>query len=145
MSENIKQVLVVRTDLKMRRGKEDSQCGHAALAFIGRRIQDYLKAVAFIANSFPDEMQVPIVLNKWERDWFLDIYTKITLAADSEEELWAVRDLCEQAGLPVQVIIDAGLTEIPPNTPTCIAIGPAPAEKIDAITGREGIHPLKLR
>ncbi|MGQ9551871.1 MAG: peptidyl-tRNA hydrolase, partial [Candidatus Bathycorpusculaceae bacterium] len=38
--------------------------------------------------------------------------------------------------LPNVLIVDRGLTEIPPDTITCLGIGPAPAEKIDKLTGR---------
>jgi PTH2 family peptidyl-tRNA hydrolase len=147
----IKQVLVVRTDLKMRRGKESAQCCHGSLAFIGRQIQQYLGNIdRHVVVSFPSGLPdhaicVPVYVSRDEAKWFLDIYTKITLAAENEAELMEIKRLAEEAGLQVHLVIDAGLTEIPPNTPTCLAIGPDESEKIDAITGPNGVHPLKLR
>ena len=38
MNSDTKQVIVIRKDLKMRRGKEIAQGCHAAMAFITRRI-----------------------------------------------------------------------------------------------------------
>ena len=149
MSENIKQIIVIRTDLGMRRGKEAAQCCHASMAFITRQIQEHLSqwyALSSSARSLyikPDKHQVDL---KWyEEDWLMGIFTKIVLAAKDEAELMEVKRLAEEAGLKVHLVIDSGMTEIPPNTATCLAIGPDLAERIDAITGPNGAHPLKLR
>jgi len=53
----------------------------------------------------------------------------------SEKELLELQEQVEELGLPCALIVDRGLTEIPPNTVTCLGIGPAPAEKVDKLTG----------
>ena len=138
---NTKQVIVVRTDLKMRRGKESAQCCHASLGFLTRFLQG--RDGQWQINDGGGIFSV--LLSAAAREWVNGIYTKIVLGADSEAELLEVQKLCEQAGLQTCLVIDKGLTEIPPNTPTALGIGPDEAEKIDAITGQNGLHPLKLR
>jgi len=114
----LKQVIVIRKDLKMRRGKEIAQGSHASIAFLTRRIQ---------AESFS--------LSEAETDWLNGSFAKITLQVNSEEELLSVYDQALEAGLEVHLVTDSGLTEfdgIP--TKTCLAIGPDYSEKIDLIT-----------
>jgi PTH2 family peptidyl-tRNA hydrolase len=49
--------------------------------------------------------------------------------------LYAVAEQASDAGLPVQIVHDAGRTQVAEGTPTCCAIGPAPDTRIDAVTG----------
>ena len=53
-----------------------------------------------------------------------------------EKELLALEEQANDLGLPNALIVDRGLTEVPPDTVTCLGIGPAPAEKIDRLTGK---------
>jgi PTH2 family peptidyl-tRNA hydrolase len=119
-----KQVLVVRRDLNMRRGKECAQSGHAAMSFITRRL------VRKSANTFE------VTLTDPEIAWLESSYKKITLQVQGEPELLELAERAKNAGLQVHVVTDAGLTEfggVP--TVTCCAIGPDDSKKIDAVTG----------
>jgi peptidyl-tRNA hydrolase, PTH2 family len=60
---------------------------------------------------------------------------KVVLRAASEEQLHDIAGKATAAGLAVQVIRDAGRTQVAHGSPTCCAIGPAAADQIDAITG----------
>jgi PTH2 family peptidyl-tRNA hydrolase len=107
-----KLTLVVRSDLGMGRGKIAAQAAHAAVA------------AALASLGTPDFAA-----------WLRDGQPKVVLRAVSEEDLHAIADQATAAGLPVQVIHDAGRTQVSEGTPTCCAIGPAAEGKIDAITG----------
>lgn len=107
-----KLTLVVRADLGMGRGKIAAQAAHAAVA-------------AALANAGTTDF----------RAWLRDGQPKVVLRADGEDELHAIAARAAAAGLPVQVIHDAGRTQVAEGTPTCCAIGPAAADRIDAITG----------
>ena len=114
----IKQVIVMRKDLKMRRGKEIAQGAHAAMSFLVKRLD------------------TPAELSPAQREWIAGHFTKITLQIGSEAELRALIEKAQLAGLEVHAITDSGRTEfagVP--TLTCCAIGPDEAEKIDAVTG----------
>jgi peptidyl-tRNA hydrolase, PTH2 family len=107
-----KLTLVVRADLGMGRGKIAAQASHAAVA----------AALANLGN--PDF-----------RAWLRDGQPKVVLRANSEEQLHGIAEQAGAAGLPVQMIHDAGRTQVAEGTPTCCAIGPAAGERIDAVTG----------
>lgn len=120
--KRVKQVIVMRHDLKMRRGKQIAQGAHAAMSFICRRLQDRGSV------SLADFSDV-------ERTWLTGAFAKVCCRVDSEEALMAIHDKAVASGLEVHLITDSGKTEfhgIP--TRTCLAIGPDEAEKIDAIT-----------
>jgi len=109
----MKQVIVLRKDLGMRKGKMIAQGAHASLGC-------YLK--------YPDH---PYVL-----EWLEGPFTKIAVSVDSEEELFEIYRLAQEASLPTILIKDAGRTEfngVP--THTAVAVGPGPEEEIDKITG----------
>jgi PTH2 family peptidyl-tRNA hydrolase len=107
-----KLTLVMRADLGMGRGKIAAQAAHAAVA-------------AALASSGSRDF----------RAWLRDGQPKVVLKVGSEDELYAIAEQAHTASLPVQVIHDAGRTQVAEGTPTCCAIGPAEASRIDAITG----------
>lgn len=118
--DKVKQVIVVRHDLKMRSGKVGAQCGHA-VAEIFWSFMDTKKTIPQIA-----------LLQVWRNSG----QAKITARVDSLEELQDVAAKAREAGLEIHVITDSGLTEfggVP--TMTCISIGPDYSSKIDPITG----------
>lgn len=117
MSE-MKQMLVMRKDLKMRRGKEIAQGAHASLA-------------ATLEN-----IDHPSV-----KKWLSGPFAKIAVSVETEEELIEVVEAAEKAGLITRTIVDAGRTEFSGvATLTCAAIGPASGDDLAPITGH-----LKLR
>ena len=122
-AKKIKQVIVTRHDLKMRRGKQIAQGAHASMAFICGRLQ---QAGSVSLGDFTDA----------QRTWLTGAFAKVCCRVDSEEELLAVHDRALAAGLEVHLITDSGKTEFHGEpTNTCLAIGPDEAEKIDKITG----------
>ena len=110
-----KQVVVMRNDLKMSRGKIAAQAGHAAV-------------------SAAEEARKKC--SGWWKAWIAEGQCKIAVRAESEEELLELERKAKKSKLPTALIIDRGLTELPPNTITCLGIGPAPSTQIDAITGK---------
>jgi peptidyl-tRNA hydrolase, PTH2 family len=107
----VKLALVVRADLAMGRGKIAAQVAHAAVA-------------AVLANLGTDD------LAGWLRDGQPKVVLKVTSAGELEE----VIHHAEAAGLPIEVVNDAGRTQVAPGTLTCCAVGPADSQRIDAIT-----------
>lgn len=127
---NVKQVIVIRKDLKMRRGKEIAQGSHASMAFLSRRLYDPVNGPPW------KSLNMKASFTQVELDWLDGKFTKVCLQVDSEEALQAVYEKARAAGLEVHGVTDAGATEfhgVP--TKTCLAIGPDEAEKIDAVTG----------
>jgi len=115
MSEfRYKQVIVFRSDLKLSKGKAAAQAGHAAVS------------AAEEARKHKKD---------WWEAWINEGQCKVVVKVKSEAELLALEKKAKEMALPCALIIDRGLTEIPPGTITCLGIGPAPAEKVDKITG----------
>ena len=110
-----KMIIAVRNDLKMSKGKIAAQAGHAAVS-----------ASEYARKNRPE----------WWTPWIMEGQCKIAVKVKSEEEIIEIERKARNAGLPVALIVDRGLTEIPPNTTTCLGIGPAPANKVDVITGK---------
>ena len=106
-----KQVIVVRKDLKMDKGKLAAQVAHASL-------EAYKKA------DIND-------ISEWEEEGM----KKVVVAAKDINELMKIKDKAKAAKLPYAVIRDAGKTQLEPGTVTVIGIGPAEDGRIDKITG----------
>lgn len=130
---NVKQVIIIRKDLKMRRGKECSQTAHASMAFMSNILRESIK-----------NQSVPVI-NYVISEWVNGIFTKIVLQAENEETLLEIDKVAKEAGILSNLITDCGLTEfggVP--TITALALGPDESEKIDLITGNNGKFSLKL-
>jgi len=128
--KNIKQVIVIRRDLRMRRGKEIAQGSHASIAFLTNRMSpcdDYDGSSSGGHIAYLTENEI---------EWIATGNTKVCVRVDSEQELDDIYNAAKAAGLEVHMIIDEGATEFHGNkTKTCLAIGPNAAGEIDRITG----------
>jgi PTH2 family peptidyl-tRNA hydrolase len=125
--DDIKQVIVLRKDLNMRKGKMVAQGAHASMAVFLNRGQ--------IATKYGCE-RFSVCLNDAAKAWLTGSFTKVCLGVDSKDELLTIHDKAMLAGLPCSLITDAGRTEfngVP--THTAVAIGPATSKEIDKITG----------
>jgi PTH2 family peptidyl-tRNA hydrolase len=123
----IKQVILIRKDLKMRRGKEIAQGSHASMEFLLHQVRDSL------SNN---RLDVSITLTETEKAWILMGMAKVCLRVNSDEELLRHHEKARAAGLKSYLIQDNGRTEFHGRpTFTACAIGPDEVEKIDAITG----------
>lgn len=107
----MKQVIVVNESLLLPRGKLAAQVAHASLD-------------AFLAASATAQ-----------KNWLREGMPKIVLKAESAEELQLLEAKAAAAKLPVGLIADAGHTVVEAGTLTCLGIGPAKDEAINAVTG----------
>ncbi len=124
----IKQVIVIRKDLKMRRGKEIAQGAHAAMNFLVERIRNSE------SNKATNQVSLPLATD--EHQWINDGMAKVCVQAASEDELLQIFAKAKEAQLQVHMIRDSGRTEFGGQpTLTALAIGPAEAAAIDVVTG----------
>lgn len=105
-----KQVIVLRNDLGMSRGKLVAQGAHAAL-------NAYLHSDAQVSTP-----------------WLQSGQSKICLMVNSEQELWELYNKIRSTTLSCYLVQDAGKTELKPGTPTALAIGPDNSTFIDEFT-----------
>lgn len=126
-----KQVIVMRKDLNMRKGKMIAQASHASMAFLSRRWN--IEELDYEDDEYHN---VGLGLTRVEKLWFDESFTKICVSVNSEEELRQIEAQAIEANIECHLITDNGRTEfhgVP--TPTCLALGPDYADRIDAITG----------
>jgi len=112
MQEEYKQVLVLRKDLKMSKGKTAVQAAHAS-------VEAYKKADA-----------------ESKREWEKQGSKKVAVLVDSLAELMEIRKRVAQLGISTSLIRDAGRTELPAGTVTALGIAPCKSGKIDKVTGK---------
>jgi PTH2 family peptidyl-tRNA hydrolase len=110
-----KQVIVFRSDLKLSKGKIATQAGHATVSAAEEARKRH---------------------RGWWAAWASEGQRKIAVKVKSEKELLELEKQAKELALPTALIVDRGLTEVPPDTVTCLGIGPAPADKVDRLTGK---------
>ena len=109
-----KQVIVVRAELDLSRGKWCAQAAHAAL---------------MAAEEARKRHRL------WYRKWLEEGQKKVILQVPSLKDLERLKALAEKMKVPTAIVVDFGLTEVAPGTVTCMGFGPAPGEVVDRITG----------
>lgn len=130
---SVKQVIVVRKDLNMRKGKAIAQGSHASLGAL---------LTMFNKQKYPDDrvkMSVEFEEGSILDKWLNGIFTKICLYVESEEELVNLYNKIKEDNpeIPLVMIEDAGLTEFHGVvTKTCIGIGPYWSDEIDKFTDK---------
>lgn len=151
----VKQVLLVRTNYpdnkggqrKIRSGKLAAQVAHASMkVFFDRQVLGFNSTInERLAPQDFGRSNLVIPLTAEMDQWVNGTFTKIVLGVDSEADLLLVYQSALDAGLPAAIIQDMGATEFHgvPTYTTC-AIGPDLAEKIDLITGPNGVVKTKL-
>ena len=113
VDEEIKQVVIVRTDLEMGKGKLASQVGHAVML-------SYLEALKL------DREVVEQWLGSGEK--------KIVLKIEVYNAMKKLYDAFRYKKIPCALVNDAGLTQLPPGTATALGIGPWRKSEIDQFT-----------
>ena len=109
----MKQVIIVRTDLKMGKGKIAAQVAHAAVS--ASNAARWLKP-------------------EWFKKWIELGQKKIIVRTDSLEILSMKEEHARVLRIPFALIRDRGLTQLLPGTVTALGLGPAPESELDKIT-----------
>ena len=107
-------VLVIRSELRLTPGKIAAQVAHGAVA-LARNVE----------RDSPGRFA----------EWWRTGQRKIVLEAAELGEMERLERAARARRIPVAWVEDAGFTEVPPGTRTCLGLGPASAHEIDPITG----------
>ena len=111
---DFKQVIAVRIDLRMGKGKLAVQVAHASIS-----------ASEEARNRHPE----------WLKAWLYEGQAKVVVKVGDLSELMKLKSEAVKQRLPHSLVTDRGLTQLPPNTITCLGIGPAPSIDLDELTG----------
>ena len=111
---DFKLVIIVRNDLGISKGKMAAQVAHAA-------VNCAFKSKKSDSSNF--------------KKWYSEGQKKVVVKGTNESLLRELQQHARDIGLTCSLVSDAGLTEVPPGTVTCLGIGPASESKINEITG----------
>lgn len=128
-----KQVIVMRKDLNMRKGKMIAQGSHASLGVILHMMNQ--EELTMFDGHTP-MTRYTMDATGYVRQWLKQKFTKVCVSVNSEKELLEVYEKAKDEGLPAVLITDSGLTEfggVPTNT--CCGIGPWRRDEINKVTG----------
>lgn len=109
-----KLVVVVRKDLVLTPGKMAVQVAHASVTCA---------------------LQCKKEKERWFKAWYGEGQKKVVVKVSTLRDLYELKTLAETLGITTSLVQDAGLTEVPPGTVTCLGIGPGPDPEIDKVTG----------
>ena len=123
MTDKVKQVLVLRKDLNMSKGKMVVQGAHASIAFLTNKMKDNL--------SNPEALWW-VNLSQAEKEWVYGTFFKVCVGVNSKKELLDIGYNAVMMGLSVKYIEET--TGFDEPTFTCLAIGPDYSSKIDPVT-----------
>ncbi len=108
----MKQVILVRSDLKLPKGKMAVQVAHASSSALIKSHKDYI--------------------TKWQSEGM----KKVVLKVEDLNELLKYKREADDLGIVTALIEDAGKTVVKAGTITCLGIGPDKEEKIDKVSGK---------
>lgn len=121
----VKQLIIIRKDLCMNKGKLAAQAAHASMG-----------AIIPKGSVTPDGLQLNLVDKPEVVEWFNTSFAKVVLAVYSEEELLSCYNLAKDNNLLTSYIVDDGTTVFNGvKTPTCIGVGPTYSEILDNLFG----------
>lgn len=109
----LKQAIIVRTDIKMGKGKMAAQVSHASL-------------MSYIETEKTHRDMAKAWLDTGEK--------KIVLKVDSEDSLRKLYDAFRYKKIPCALVTDSGLTQLPPGTLTALGVGPWKSDELNPIT-----------
>ncbi len=112
--ETYKMVLVIRGELRLTPGKAAVQVAHAAVMLVLRQ-----------------QSRRSTALDRWLEQG----QKKIAVVSPSLDDMVERQGRASRAGIATAWVDDAGFTEVPPGTRTCLGLGPAPEGDLDKITG----------
>jgi PTH2 family peptidyl-tRNA hydrolase len=136
---NVKQVILVRKDIKMPKGKLAAQVSHASMAVILDLLRSgELQMASNIAEPavvFQDSAYKFVSEYRCVEQWLNNSFTKVCLGVDDLQTMESLYRKALAKGIPCSFIVDEGRTCFNEPTATCCGIGPWHSEQIDEITG----------
>uniref|UniRef100_A0A023EE77 peptidyl-tRNA hydrolase n=1 Tax=Aedes albopictus TaxID=7160 RepID=A0A023EE77_AEDAL len=109
-----KMVLVVRSDLGLRKGKIASQCAHAAV-------------MCYMRSASVNQAKL--------NSWLVQGQPKIVVKVESLEEMVEIAKKANEKRVVAEIVRDAGRTQVSSGTETVLGLGPDSSDVIDSLAG----------
>lgn len=120
-----KQLIIIRKDLKMNKGKLAAQACHASVGALLKCTSTHNNQLTLDFNKYPEI-----------KEWLDNSFAKVALAVNSEDELKRCYDMAIENNIPASYIEDNGTTVFHGvKTATCVGVGPCDSEKLDSLFG----------
>jgi PTH2 family peptidyl-tRNA hydrolase len=139
--QEVKQYIIVRTDLPMNAGKVAAQAAHACIKvfFDKMKFLEKTSVTPFYPGTSDEEGIVGdyfFKVTREEQQWIEGMFTKITKKVKNENQLLKVYNQAKEAGLNVSLIKDAGLYGLEGENYTCVAVGPNYVDRCEPVVGK---------
>ncbi len=131
----VKQVIIIRRDLRMRRGKEIAQGAHAAMEWMRQAVIGCYTSDLVQDEPPAVEVRFKVYLSRAEALWLEGNYRKVVCQLDTAEQLLDLYELARLSDIQAHLVYDEGATEFHgARTLTALAIGPDYSDRIDPLT-----------
>ena len=134
MSREVKQYIIVRTDLPMNAGKLAAQASHACMKVFFDKFEHTQICLKKSDGELVDGLVY--IPSEAEMQWINGRFTKITKKVKNENQLLKVYQAAKDAGLNASLIKDAGLFGLEGENYTCVAVGPNYVEDCEPVVGK---------
>lgn len=146
----MKQIIIVRKDLNMSKGKMAAQVAHASMAFLTSVMKKNSKISIYNSSYYSCRF---LIHKKLYQDWICGSFTKVILEAKNKHQLEKVYKIAEELGLKEGVdyfpIKDNCYTELEPEevdengvgrTLTCVGFIPLSDETANKISKKYQLY-----
>ena len=138
MEKEVKQYIIVRSDLGINCGKACAQAAHACMKVFFDKM-NFKEKIGMTPGDEVEAKKAGVYefdVTFEEKSWIDGRFTKITKKVKNENQLLKVYNSAKDAGLNVSLIKDAGLYGLEGENYTCVAVGPNYVEDCEPIVGK---------
>ena len=130
----VKQYIIIRTDLPMNKGKAIAQAAHVVTNVFFDKLEPTQICLKKGADLVDGYIYIP---SPAEMQWLKDgRRTKITKKVKNENQLLKVYEQAKEAGLSTSLVKDAGIYGLEGENFTAVVVGPNYVDECEPVVGK---------